>query len=272
MRINTIETLEIILVCIIVLIQLWVFCRTVIQINLFKSIIPEISTCYVTTANIPSNELIDLQPHEILENISHYIETDEKEKDDLPNANDEAKETLVNEEQNLLSNLNHILTANNLYDLTPLNIIESDSNSNRVFKKILFSINTYLIRNNKGASDFNLLKDIVERNTDAIEEDINLTVAVPLDLGLMGTMIGIVIGLFNMSDLTETVNGSLTDEKLGGGISVLLGGVKIAMVASFVGLLLTILTSGWIFNGSRILIESRKNDFYTFLQVELLPV
>ena len=53
---------------------------------------------------------------------------------------------------------------------------------------------------------------------------------------------------------------------------MLIGGVKIAMIASFVGLMLTIINSGGIFKGSRSYSEARKNEFYTFVQIELLPI
>lgn len=39
----------------------------------------------------------------------------------------------------------------------------------------------------------------------------------------------------------------------------------------FTGLLFTIINSGWIFKGSRSQIDNKKNEFYTFLQIELLP-
>jgi len=153
-----------------------------------------------------------------------------------------------------------------------INLIESEVENNYVFNNILFSNNNNLIRNRNSATEFNLIKDIVERNTTSVEEDINLSVAVPLYLGLMGTMIGIVIGLFSMSGLGAANNASLTNSMLEGGISSLIGGVKIAMIASFTGLMLTIISSGWIFKKSRSILENRKNDFYTFIQIELLPV
>ncbi|HEY0429968.1 MAG TPA: hypothetical protein VGC76_19445 [Pyrinomonadaceae bacterium] len=134
----------------------------------------------------------------------------------------------------------------------------------------MHSINTYLIRNRNAATDFNLIKDITERNADAVEEDINLTISIPLYLGLMGTMLGIVIGLFSMSSLTLT--GKSGEDPLGQAIMVLLGGVKIAMVASFFGLSLTTLNSGWYYKGSKSKVETKKNEFYTFIQTELLPV
>jgi hypothetical protein len=62
------------------------------------------------------------------------------------------------------------------------------------------------------------------------------------------------------------------DEQLASGIQVLLGGVKIAMIASFVGLFFTIVNSGWFFRRTKSRVEYQKNVFYLYLQSELLPV
>ncbi len=44
------------------------------------------------------------------------------------------------------------------------------------------------------------------------------------------------------------------------------------MIASFMGLLLlTVISSGYFYKGSRAIVEKRKNGFFTFLLVELLP-
>src|SRR5690554_867654 len=54
---------------------------------------------------------------------------------------------------------------------------------NEVLETIIISINNYL-HNNKGAvSDFHLIKDIVDRNCDAKEEEIHTQIPVPLYLG-----------------------------------------------------------------------------------------
>ena len=136
--------------------------------------------------------------------------------------------------------------------------------SNAVLDKILSSVNTYLLRNKGAVSDFNLIKDIVDRNMDAVDEEINSLLPIPLYLGLMGTMIGIVIGLFAMP--------SISDANFEGAIDMLIGGVKIAMIASFVGLLLTVLLSGWKYKGAKLHTEGLKNDLFTWIQTQLLPV
>lgn len=136
--------------------------------------------------------------------------------------------------------------------------------SNAVLDKILASVNTYLLRNKGAVSDFNLIKDVVQRNTDAVDEDINALLYIPLYLGLMGTMVGIVIGLFSMP--------GISDSNFESAIDMLIGGVKIAMIASFIGLLLTVLLTGYKYKGAKLQAEELKNDFFTWIQTQLLPV
>jgi gas vesicle protein len=259
-----VETIEVILVCAIVSIQLYVFARTFIQISLFRSIIPNVTSLKISKVLVPVSDIKRLSPKEILANITSYksvvvnVPTNGIPVGDL---SDLETPTLFEE-----SDSNHDI------ERAEVNIIESEVKTNHILDNILFSLNNYLIRNRGAASDFNLIKDVIERNTNAVEEDINLSIGVPLYLGLMGTMIGIVIGLFNMPDLGAVLDTKAKDVMLNDGIGLLIGGVKIAMIASFSGLMLTIINSGWVFKGSRSLSESRKNDFYTFVQIELLPI
>lgn len=261
MRVETIET---IIVCIIVSIQLGVFIRTLIQILKYRRIFPKISSFQISTLLVPISDLERLSPQEILIDIHHY-----------ENARVKFYKNPVSPE-NFGSAVTPSLFDSNYEESNEskdeVNIVETTEKTNHILDNILYSINNYLIRNRGAASDFNLIRDTVERNTNAIEEDINLSIAVPLYLGLMGTMLGIVIGLFNMPDIGLAVDSKEKDILLNDGISFLIGGVKIAMIASFTGLFLTILNSGWIFKSSRNLAESRKNEFYTFIQIELLPI
>lgn len=296
-----IEIVEILLVIAIVSVQFWIFSRTYKQINIFKGIFPDISSITITKIKVPLDDLNRLALQKIIDNIPQY-----KEKTYSSAINDE-------EHLDLFQEQDHI-SPPDYYD--EINIIECQGETNSVFDNIIYSLNKYLIRNRKSSTDFNLMKDVVERNTNAIEEDINLTVAIPLYLGLMGTMIGIIIGLFNIPKIDNLAdskmvigekvsyyNNDLTKEDVyivGNargdsiqvknadsykkmyvdkarlskpmGIDILIGGVKIAMIASFMGLLLTIICSGWLFKGSRTLVESRKDEFFTFLQTELLPI
>jgi hypothetical protein len=44
------------------------------------------------------------------------------------------------------------------------------------------------------------------------------------------------------------------------------------MIASFTGLLLTVVLSGWRYKEQKNKAENLKNDFFTWLQTHLLPV
>ena len=69
--------------------------------------------------------------------------------------------------------------ANNMAT-TEINIIHCKGTQSSDLMKILNAVNTYLIRNRSAVSDFNLIKDIVERTGDKVEEEINSTISVPL--------------------------------------------------------------------------------------------
>lgn len=133
--------------------------------------------------------------------------------------------------------------------------------------KVIFNLNTYLIKNKGAAADFHLIKDLVERNVELEEQEIEVLTPIPLYLGLGGTMFGIIIGLFGM----PSVSGELASTATELGIDSLINGVKIAMIASFTGLVFTTYSS-WKFKVIKTDIENRKNDFYTFIQSQLLPV
>lgn len=171
-----------------------------------------------------------------------------------------------------------------------ISLIDYEGEKNETLEDILGSVNGYLLRNKGAVSDFNLVKDIVDRNIDKVDDEISNNLPTPLYLGLMGTMLGIVGGLFFMPEISaeaatqvsETVsqnaetardlgnNGTGTNGALGG-IDALLNGVKIAMFASVSGLALTIL-SNYFFFRARKKVEHQKHGFFTFIQTRLLPI
>lgn len=147
-----------------------------------------------------------------------------------------------------------------------ISLINYKGDQNDSLREILSSVNGYLLRNKGAVSDFNLVKDIVDRNIDKVDDEISNNIPTPLYLGLMGTMMGIVGGLIFMPSL----NSDDTSTAIGG-IDALLSGVKVAMGASVLGLLLTII-SNYLFFRARKQVEHQKNDFFTFIQTRLLPI
>ncbi|MDR1884543.1 MAG: hypothetical protein LBR26_17480 [Prevotella sp.] len=157
-------------------------------------------------------------------------------------------------------------------DSEAVTIIARYSNKNAVLEDILDSINNYLGKNKGAVSDFHLMKDIVDRNCDSIEEEINTQIPMPLYLGLVGTMLGILIGigfLVITGSLDELLNPSSTSTD-GKAIKDLFGGVALAMIASIVGILLTTIGSH-LAKKAKKGAERGKNIFLSWIQAELLP-
>ena len=113
-----------------------------------------------------------------------------------------------------------------------------------------------------------LIKDIVERYCDTKHEEIETQLPIPLYMGLMGTMLGIIIGIGYIAIVSGF---SAFIENPSGSIGALMGGVAIAMIASFIGIVLTTYGS-WSAKNASSEVENDKNQFYTWIQTELLPV
>jgi hypothetical protein len=148
-------------------------------------------------------------------------------------------------------------------------LVEDNMVVKEEFKTIMDSINNYLSKNKGAASDFMLIKDIVERNCDSIEEEISTQTPIPLYIGLMGTMCGIVLGLGKIALLGNGFSNFIVNPQQS--IGELMGGVAIAMVASLFGIILSTLGS-WKAKKSKSILETEKNEFYSWIQAELLPV
>ena len=167
--------------------------------------------------------------------------------------------------------------GNNLqldYDIDNNNvkgIISEHKNS--VFEVIINSTNNYLLNNKGAVSDFHLMKDIVDRNCDAIEDEINTQIPIPLYYGLVGTMVGILVGVGFLvigGGLDELLGNNGTNGSGAEGIQTLMGGVALAMISSILGILLTTIGSLKA-KDAKANLEVDKNTFLSWMQAELLP-
>ena len=145
--------------------------------------------------------------------------------------------------------------------------IKLTQNRNNIFKVILSSINKYLSNNKGKISDYHLIKDIVDRNVDAKEDEINTLIPIPIYLGLVGTMGSILVGLFKL-DLSSVISGS--EKTMVDGIRPLLSGVAVAMITSVLGIICTTIGS-YIAKDSKAKVEENKNTFLSWIQENLLP-
>lgn len=133
---------------------------------------------------------------------------------------------------------------------------------NEKMKTLVNIINEYLERNKGAVSDFNLIRDIVERNIDLIDSKIQARISMPLYIGLIGTMLGIIVG----------VGFFLIENDTNQQIFNLLMGVCIAMIGSVAGLGHTLYNTNVHYKAAKDEVDFHKNHFFSFIQTRLMPV
>lgn len=135
------------------------------------------------------------------------------------------------------------------------------------FRELIDELNEYT-KKNHGTTDFAVIQNKTERKINLLYENATSRIAFPTYIGLMGTFVGVFIGLLFFSNgLDSSVNGEgITD----GAIKNLISGVLVSMGTSFIGLLLTTITHHIAANVQKVISED-KNSFYEFLQNELMP-
>lgn len=244
-------------------------------------------------------EVVDLlqETEDEIQKIKKKIELYEKYREHEVNESIRAKYTQLTQEQNrrlyelqrVQSDYNKQLENSEQKEkhLADLNI--AFSNGTRT--EIISAINRYLEKNKNSVTDFNLIRDIIDRNCDAVEEEIQAQVPIPIYYGLMGTMIGIIFGagslvwsgsLWNLltpfnpppgveygtmeyDTLKEAYSAVATN-----GILSLFGGVAIATFSSIMGIILNVISSNKG-KDTKSKVEAKKHAFISWLQAELLP-
>jgi ABC-type transporter Mla subunit MlaD len=249
--------LVLVIIAVIVIIQLLSFADTRKKINAFLWIFPDKKSAYTLEYNRKVEE-INLAGYQKL------IELCEKYGLNSSNYSYIKEDENGNYKSYLKSDLRKALVAK-----VPKTSGIFINHKNYILETIANSINDYL-QNNKTVSDFHLMKDIVDRRCDAKEEEISTQIPVPLYMGLVGTMAGILIGVGllafsgGLDALLENVNNGAQ------GIKELLGSVALAMISSILGIILTTLASNK-FKNAKLIVERNKHEFLSWIQKELLP-
>lgn len=136
------------------------------------------------------------------------------------------------------------------------------------FKDTLDDINSYLLYNKNKTYDYHILKEIVNRNSQSLEDEVDTMLTVPLYWGLIATIFGIAFGIviFAWKDLANLLAGTNHDVS---GIKILLTDVGIAMVASLAGVFFTKQSTAH-YNKARTEMVKNKNRFLTWIQTDLM--
>lgn len=140
---------------------------------------------------------------------------------------------------------------------------------NAEFQETLDNINEYLRLNKIKSADYQIIKEIVERDSEKTEDDVNTMLTSPLYLGLMATIVGAAIGVifFAWTDLEALLTGVQIHAQ---GIKTLLTDIGIAMTASFLGVFFTAITTAK-YKDARGDMLKRKNQFLSWIQTRVMP-
>lgn len=148
------------------------------------------------------------------------------------------------------------------------NTMHANVTASNDFRKTINDINSYLIYNKNKTFDYQIIKEIVNRNSQLLEDEVDTMITVPLYWGLIATIFGIAFGivLFAWKDLADLISGTSLNAS---GIKILLTDVGIAMIASLAGVFFTKQSTAH-YNEARTEMVKNKNRFLTWIQTDLM--
>lgn len=186
-----------------------------------------------------------------------------------------------------------------------VSLIIADGGS-QAFKDVVIETNEYLCKNVGTSADLGVLQDICDKKLDVKENAAKSTLNLPLFIGLGGTFIGIIIGVFGfaldlnslfdttsskdvkedivtteiIADNTPSVEQSsemIENEETKGSddstnsLQFLLYGIACAMVASLCGLGFTVYNTAYRYKKATADLDTKRNEYFDFLRRELMP-
>lgn len=216
--------------------QIFFFTQTKGNIQKLKSFFPDVSVLKLKDVLLPSNVLRDAGRLETFLGVIDAENQSDVDEDD--------------EDVQLVS----LISKAQDYD-------------NPEFERVIFKTNSYLCKNHGTAADYELLKNICEHDIEVLDDQIHNTLNAPLYLGLAGTFIGVIVGLWGVN-LNEFMTGGVETS----GLQHLLWGVVAAMVASLCGLGMTVYNTVYSYKESVKDNDIAKEKYFDFLRRELMPV
>lgn len=144
-----------------------------------------------------------------------------------------------------------------------------NNNQSSEFEETLNDINAYLEENKEKIADYQIVKEIVERKSLALDEEVDTMLSTPLYCGLMATILGAAVGIitFAWTNLPVLIKG---DDVASEGITLLLTDIGVAMVASFIGVFITAVSTYRYKNAKRAMLNN-ENRLLTWIQTKVFP-
>lgn len=145
--------------------------------------------------------------------------------------------------------------------LTLIAVPEESKNA----QELVSEINDYITKTN-GAVEYAVIKDKTERRIDSLYEFATSKISFPTHLGLMGTFLGVYIGLECFNAGLGQGDGGITDQM----IKELIGGIIVSMVTSLIGLVLMTFSNIHASNVQKE-VDAQRDEFFKFLQMSVIP-
>lgn len=139
---------------------------------------------------------------------------------------------------------------------------------NERFDSIVIKTNEYLCKNTGTSADLPVLEAICETQKNTLQEEIHNSLNIPLYLGLAGTFIGIIFGLFGL-DVSQLVSNNAENM---GTLQQLINGIICAMSASLLGLIMTVYNSAFQYKQAVSAANEGQEEYMSFMRRELLPL
>lgn len=134
------------------------------------------------------------------------------------------------------------------------------SNPSPAFTRLAYALNAYLLRNSVATTDYAVLENVAERQSNALQQEARHSISAPLALGFLGTLV--FLGLLFYNQRTEPAGILL--EKLA-------HSAHYGLLPVGFGLLLRQFLHNRFYGSATARNATQKAGFYTFLHTSLLP-
>lgn len=141
--------------------------------------------------------------------------------------------------------------------------LRNNADSKAELHSLIEDINEYL-GSCKGTATFEIIQNKTERRITKLYDKATSKASFPTHFGLMGTFVGVFLGL-GMFLLGSMIQGGITDDA----IHSLILGVLVSMSTSFIGLRMSTRANDLI-SDAKTKIDEDKNEFYEFVQNRLM--
>lgn len=137
------------------------------------------------------------------------------------------------------------------------------------FTKVILKINSFL-NNSKGSADgsMGIFSNLIKREKIKLEDKIESQLSAPLYIGLGGTLVGIVFGVFHLVTATKNTDITELNNEAINGLFIAVGS---AVVVSLIGLVMVSFNSNYVYKKAKVACDNKESDILSFLEIDLFP-